>query len=147
MWKQGRCAKGIKLFFGLRAKRAVIASIEEFNAAEQQSVAAGRSIGFTLQPEIYVKQGELMVHDDPNQQWQPQVSTKMRVNLFWLGRRPMVAGKKYKFKVATAEHSVYLQTVNNVLDASELSSVQGKQQIDLHDVADCVLESLSPVVF
>ncbi len=144
----GQVRKGDKVVFYPSGKRAVIASIEEFNVAEQQSVEAGRSVGFTLQPEIYVKQGELMVHDGANQQLgHPIVSTKMRVNLFWLGRKPMVSAKKYKLKVATAEHSVYLQTVYKVLDASELSSVQGKQQIDLHDVADCVLESLSPVAF
>jgi bifunctional enzyme CysN/CysC len=34
-----------------------------------------------------------------------------------------------------------------VLDASELSSIEGKQQIDRHDVGECVLETVRPVAF
>ncbi len=142
----GRVTKGDEVLFLPSGKCARIASIEEFNAPEQQQVEAGKSIGFTLEPEIYIKQGELMVHADEGQ-LKPQVSKELRVNLFWMGRRPMVPGKKYKLKIATAEHSMRLKRVHNVLDASELSSVRGKQQVDLHDVADCVLESLSPVAF
>ncbi|WGK68059.1 GTP-binding protein [Candidatus Haliotispira prima] len=144
--ESGRIREGDDVLFLPSGKRAVVAGIEEFNAPKLREVTAGRSIGFTLEPEVYIKQGELMVHAAEDS-LKPQVNKALRVNLFWMGRRPMVPGKKYKLKIATAEHSVRLKTVYNVLDASELSSVQSKQQIDLHDVADCVLESLSPVAF
>ena len=142
----GQLCKGDELIFLPSGKRAKLASIEGFNVAEQCSAEAGRSIGFTLEPEIYIKRGELMAHAD-EAELKPQVGKELRVNLFWMGRRPMVTGKKYKLKIATAEHSISLKKVYHVLDASELSSVQGKQQIDLNDVADCVLESLSSVAF
>ena len=33
----------------------------------------------------------------------PIVGTTYRVNLFWMGRSPMIRGKRYKLKAATAE--------------------------------------------
>jgi bifunctional enzyme CysN/CysC len=34
-----------------------------------------------------------------------------------------------------------------VLDASELTSIENKQQIDRHDVAECILETTRPIAF
>src|SRR5450759_4226260 len=77
----------------------------------------------------------------------PHVSTRFRVNLFWMGRAPMIRDKSYRLKLGAARCPVKLVEVLNVLDASELSTVRNKQQIDRHDVAECVLETAKPVAF
>jgi len=40
-----------------------------------------------------------------------------------------------------------LTDILHVLDASELSSIGNKSQVDRHDVAECVLETLKPTAF
>jgi bifunctional enzyme CysN/CysC len=75
------------------------------------------------------------------------VSTRLRANLFWLGRKPMVPGKRYKLKLATAETEVTIDSIARVLDASELEASIDKQQIDRHDVADLVLRTRHPIAF
>jgi bifunctional enzyme CysN/CysC len=107
-------------------------------------VGAGAAAGFTLTTQIYIKPGELMCRPADIE---PQVGTRFRVNLFWMGRSPMIPKKRYKLKLAAARVQVELAAVLQVLDASELSSVQGKAQIDRHDVAECVLETTRPVAF
>ncbi|MCF6285246.1 MAG: GTP-binding protein [Candidatus Hydrogenedentes bacterium] len=140
----GRVHVGDAIRFLPSGKESVVKSVEGFSMAERTEVGAGYATGLTLTTQIYIKPGELMVRiDEP----QPKVSRRFRVNMFWMGRPPMVLGKQYKLKVGAASVSVELAEVIQVLDASELSSVTNKQQIDRHDVAECILETTRPVAF
>lgn len=140
----GRIRVGDGVTFYPSRKKSRVKSVEYFNGPEKASAAAGEAPGFTLHTQIYIKPGELMVRDDEKP---PHVGTRFRVNLFWMGHAPMVAGKNYKLKLGAARVQARLVEVLNVLDASELSSVTGKQQVDRHDVAECVLETARPVAF
>jgi bifunctional enzyme CysN/CysC len=59
----------------------------------------------------------------------------------------MILNKKYKIKIAAARASVRLVEIITNIDASDLSSFNGKQQIDRHDVAECILETTKPIAF
>jgi bifunctional enzyme CysN/CysC len=77
----------------------------------------------------------------------PHTGTKFKANIFWMGKQPFIKGKNYKLKIATQQVPVVLSEILNVLDASELSSIQNKPQVDRHDVAECVFETLKPIAF
>jgi bifunctional enzyme CysN/CysC len=131
------------VIFSPSNKASTIASVEAFHAPATTEVSAGRAAGITLTEQIYVSRGEIMSHLDRA----PGVSTRLRANLFWLGRKPMVPGKRYKLKLATAETEVTIDSIARVLDASELEASIDKQQIDRHDVADLVLRTRHPIAF
>jgi bifunctional enzyme CysN/CysC len=76
-----------------------------------------------------------------------RTGTRFRANIFWMGRAPMLPGKRYKLKLGAARVPVELAEVRNVVDASELASIQGKRQVDRHDVGECVFETARPVAF
>ncbi|MCF7973380.1 MAG: GTP-binding protein [Phycisphaerae bacterium] len=135
---------GDEVVFLPSGKTSTIATVEGFNLPVQAEAVAGQSTGFTLTAQVYVKPGEIMVRQD---EIQPQVGTQLKVNIFWMGRRPLVKNKRYKLKLATAKVPVWLRQVNTVLDASELTTAMNRQQIERHDVAECVLETLKPVAF
>ena len=140
----GRVAVGDDVVFLPSGKRSRIASVERFNVPPDPEARAGEALGFCLQTQVYVKPGELMVKvSEP----QPSVSTRLRVNLFWMGKAPLIKRKTYKLKLAAARSPVALVSVLNVLDASELTSVHNKQQVDRHDVAECILEFPKPLAF
>jgi len=106
--------------------------------------SAGQSTGFTLEEQIYITPGELMCKvGEP----QAMVGTHLKVNIFWMGRQPMIKHKKYKLKLASTRMPVWLREVITVLDASDLTTDSSKQQVDRHDVAECILETLKPVAF
>jgi len=77
----------------------------------------------------------------------PLVGTRIKTNIFWMARAPMVRDKKYKLKIATARVIVRLVEVLSSIDAMDLSSGKGKQQVDRHDVAECILETTRPIAF
>jgi bifunctional enzyme CysN/CysC len=139
----GTLRPGDAVLFSPSNKRSTIASIEAFSAAPPASTAAGTSTGVTLTEQIYVSRGEIMSHVDAS----PRVSTMMRVNLFWLGRRPMEVGKRYKLKLATAETEVRIAGIQRILDASDLEASVTKQRVERHDVADAVLRLRNPIAF
>jgi len=92
----------------------------------------------------YIRPGELMVKpSDP----QPEVGSRFRVNIFWLGRAPMIRQKEYKLKLGSARATVRLAEICNTLDASDLTSSRNKQQIDCRDVSECILETTRPIAF
>lgn len=142
--ESGQVRAGEDVVFYPSGKRSTVRAIEGFNVPARDTVGAGWATGLSLSTQIYIKPGELMCRaDDP----QPRVGARFRANLFWVGRFPMVPNKPYKLKLAAARVQVNLVKILNVLDASELSSVSDKQQVDRHDVAECVLETARPIAF
>ncbi len=139
----GRVKVGDKVVFSPSNKTSTIRTIEAFNAPERAEIEAGWSTGFTLAEEIYVRRGEIMSHADRV----PLVSTRFRVNLIWLGKKPMVVGRDYKIKVGTASAPVSIHTLSKVIDASQLNAELGKDHVGRHDVAEVVLEARQPLPF
>ncbi len=125
-------------------KHSTIKSIENFNAPVSLSAYDGQATGFTLKTQVYVRPGEMMAKTSESQ---PCSGTRFRANLFWMGRASMIKEKNYKLKLGAANTTVRLVHVINVLDASDLTSEQNKQQVDRHEVAECILETTKPVAF
>jgi bifunctional enzyme CysN/CysC len=138
----GQVSVGDEVVFQPSGKRSTVVSIEDFNRPPRQTAEAGTSTGLTLSTQIYIKPGELMCRAA---QPAPKVSTKLRVTLFWLGRAPMIKNKRYKMKLAGTRVPVWLTEIASVMDASDLTSDSTKPQIERHDVAQCVLETLKPI--
>ena len=139
----GNLAVGERVVFLPSGKAATVQSIEAFSAPERREAHAGESIGVTLDQQIYVTRGEVVCRAEAP----PSVSTKMRVNLFWLGREAMRPGRRYRLKLGTAATEVTIDQIHRVLDASNLDATDAKQEVGRHDVADLVLRARQPVAF
>ncbi len=140
----GQVHVGDEVIFYPSKKRSKVASIEAFNTPVQTESFAGQSVGVTLAEQIYIQPGEIMFRaDEPA----PKTSTQLKINLFWLGKEPMIFNKRYLLKLGTSRVPVWLRKINTVLDASELSTELNRRHIERHDVAECVLETLKPVAF
>ena len=132
-----------RVVFSPSNKTVTVRSIEAFNAAARSEIGAGHSTGFTLSEEIYITRGEVMSHAEHP----PMVSTRLRVNMIWLGKKPMSADRDYKLKLGTYAGPVRIARINRVFDASKLEGTLQKGEVGRHDVADLVLETRSPVAF
>lgn len=140
----GRIRIGDDVVFQPSGKRSMIKSIESFPNPPGEEASAGQAAGFTLVTEIYIKPGELMckVGDPP-----PLVGRRLRANVFWMGRAPLIQGKSYTFRIGATKVSAQLAEVISVLDASELTSGKSKTQLDRHDIGEIVFETQRPVAF
>jgi bifunctional enzyme CysN/CysC len=137
----GTIRVGDRVLFSPSNKVSTVASLEVFSAPTPEAVTAGRSVGVTLTEQIFVERGDVMSH----LREEPAVGTRLRVNLFWLGRKPMEAGRVYKLKLHTVQTECRISEVVRVLDASELDAESGKDRVDRHDVAELVLSTKHPI--
>ncbi len=141
--ESGAIAIGEEVIFLPSQKRSRITTIESFNTPQKKESFAGQSTGVCLQTQIYIRPGEIMCKANDSL---PQVSSKIRTNIFWMGKQPLVKGKIYKLKIITQQVPVVLSEIMSVMNASELSFV-AKPHIDRHEVAECILETMKPVAF
>jgi bifunctional enzyme CysN/CysC len=140
----GRLNVGDRVVFSPSNKSANIKSVEAFNIEPAPTEArAGQSIGITLDEQIFIERGEIASHVDSV----PLVSTSFRVNLFWLGRRPLERGRKYLLRLATREVDCEVATIHRIVDASDLNQRQGGNAVAKNQVAELTLRAKSPVAF
>lgn len=140
----GRIKIGDKVTLLPSFKETEIKSIESFNTSVKEEAEAGEAIGFTLTTQLYIKPGEIMVKSN---EMKPKVSNRFKVNIFWVGKVPLVKNKVYKLKLAATRVTVKLKKIIQVLDASNLTIDTTKEQIERHDVAECIFETAHPIAF
>ncbi len=150
--ESGSIKVGDPVVFLPSGKKTRIASIEGFHAAPRTEVDATVSTGFTMSEQIYVGRGELMVKasdvgDGKTVEIAAEVSKRVRINLFWMGKKPFSAGKTYFLKLGTAKIPCRLERINYLIDASETAGAEKKAAVERHDVCDCVIELSKPLAF
>ena len=135
---------GDEVSFYPSGKKSRVKSIEGFHQPAQTQVSAGMATGFTLDEQIYVARGEMAARvSEPL----PKVTTRLRVNLFWLGRSPLVMKKEYTLKLGAARVPARLESIHRVLDASTLAATGQQSRVERHDVAECVLKLGKAIAF
>ena len=138
----GTMRVGDELVFYPSGKSSVVKSIETFSAPVKDKAFSGEAIGFTLNEQIYIRRGQIAARaDEPA----PKVATRLRVSLFWLGKHPMISKKQYILKLGTARVKVQIETIHRIIDASDYSTLNDKNQIEHHDVAECTLTLSHPL--
>ena len=139
--ESGRLKVGDRLLFSPSGKTARVASLESWNTAVPAiSAAAGQSIGVTLDEQIFLERGQLASLIDA-----PPIEAELfRARLFWLGRAPLQVGRRYKLKLATAEHIVTVEKVERVIDVADLASV-ANDWVERNAVAEVLLRARGKV--
>ena len=93
----GIVRKGDEVMALPSGKTSKVKSIVTFEG-ELEHAGPGQAITLTLEDEIDVSRGDMLVHADNR----PQVSDSFEAMLVWLGEEPMLPGKKYDIKRATS---------------------------------------------
>lgn len=133
----GKVSIGDEIVFFPSGKRSRVKTLEAFNAPPPEFVSAGSAAGFTLEEQIYIPRGEIAARaSEPR----PHVSTRLRVSIFWLGKQPLVKGKEYTLKLGTGRVPVRVESIQRLLDASSLATVDSPEMVGRNAVAECVLK-------
>jgi bifunctional enzyme CysN/CysC len=139
----GTLSIGDSVTFYPSGKRSRVKSLESFNTEKISHVSAGNAIGFTLTDQIYITRGEIAVKSDEKP---PQVATKIKTNVFWLGREPFEKDKQYFIKVGCTKAECTLEKIGRVMNASNLNN-ERKDRVDRHEVAECIISLKKPIAF
>jgi bifunctional enzyme CysN/CysC len=116
--ESGRLKVGDTLMFSPSNATAKVTSIEAWNATAPAEAAAGRSVGITLDEDLFIERGHMASHP----QHAPLVTNVFRARIFWLGRKALAAGARYKLRHGNAETSAVIEKVERVIDTNTLSA-------------------------
>ncbi|WP_457556962.1 GTP-binding protein [Candidatus Harpocratesius sp.] len=139
----GRISVGDEVLFYPSNKKSRIKSIESFNTPTRSTIGAGFATGVTITDHLYLKRGEMMIRAD---QKKPEITSRFKANIFWLGRNPFVMGKNYLLKIGAQKIDMELEKVETVIDASSLD-YQKRDQVNRNEVAEVIFKLKSPIVF
>ena len=138
--EEGSLKVGDTLLFSPSNKSARVQSIEYWSTVPGKKppteASAGESIGITLDEQIFVERGELASHVEHA----PIETDVFRARIFWLGHEPMVKGKSYRIKLGTLEAPVTVQSIESIIDTSDLSNTSS-HQVERNQVAEIVLRA------
>jgi bifunctional enzyme CysN/CysC len=127
---------GDTVMFSPANKTAKVRTIEAWSAPVQVEAKAGQSVGITLTEQIFVERGDMVSHVENA----PIETDVFRAQVFWLGHDPLTAGKAYKVKLGTSEVPVVVQSVERVVNTSDLSRKE-VAQVERNEVGEVVLRA------
>jgi bifunctional enzyme CysN/CysC len=137
----GTLRAGDQLLFLPSGRTSVVRSIESWNSPQVDSLTAGDPAGVTLSDQLFVERGSVAVHATDA----PSLATEFTARIFWLGRTPLAAGKRYKLKLVTQEVECEIKTLEEVIDASTVETIPGADSVRTNDAARVVIHTRRPV--
>lgn len=144
--ESGNIKVGDRLIFAPSNKTSTVKTIERWSAPAADSASAGESIGVTLTEQIFVERGAVAaLETEP-----PYELTRFKARLFWLGKQPFRPGKTYKIKLATQEAECFIDSIETVIDASTLGTVdrpKNENYVGRHEVGELTLRTKRPIAF
>jgi bifunctional enzyme CysN/CysC len=122
-------------------KTTTVKSIDFFED-QLPEAEAGASITLTLNDEVDVSRGDLIVTTDHP----PEVADQFQVKLLWLTEEPLVPGRSYWLKVHAKEVSATVMEIKYREDINSGSHLAAKV-LNLNEIAVVTISTTHPVVF
>jgi bifunctional enzyme CysN/CysC len=139
----GTLTVGDEIVFYPSGKKTRVRSIEAFNMPSPKMLSAGFACGFTMTDQIYITRGEIATKSI---ELKPKVSTRIRANIFWLGKHSLIRNKAYQLKIGTTKVSIEVEAINKVLDTG-VFQYSKKNKVEKNEVAQCVLKLSKGIAF
>jgi len=111
----GIVRKGDEIVVLPSGKRSTVKSIVTFDG-ELEQATPGEAITLTLEDEIDVSRGDMLVHADN----QPRITDSFDAMLVWMAEEPMLPGKKYDIKRATSYVPGSIASITHRVDVNTL---------------------------
>jgi bifunctional enzyme CysN/CysC len=102
-------------------KIARIRTVESWPATPLEArQTAGRSVGITLDRELFVERGDMIAHVGNA----PRDTRRLRARIFWLHDKPLVTGDSILVRLGTREARATVVAIEKSVDPGELSNVE-----------------------
>ncbi len=111
----GVVRKGDEVVVLPSGKRSTVKSIVTFDG-ELEQATPGEAVTLTLEDEIDVSRGDMLVHADN----QPRITDSFDAMLVWMAEEPMLPGKKYDIKRATSYVPGSIASITHRVDVNTL---------------------------
>ncbi len=124
-------------------RTAEVVSFESWNqTAPIDGVLAGQSVALTLNDELFVERGHILILPTAG----PRAANALSVRLFWLNRDALKRGESLTLKLATAQYDVVVDSIDTIIDVDDLSRHRG-HELGQNGVAEVTLRCRSDITF
>jgi bifunctional enzyme CysN/CysC len=121
--ESGGLAAGDEIVIMPAGKIAKIRSVEGWPETPVQGTqTAGRSVGITLDRELFVERGDVIAHVGKS----PRDTRRLRARIFWLHDKELAKGEQILVRLGTREVRATVVAIEKAVDPGDLSSVETK---------------------
>jgi sulfate adenylyltransferase subunit 1 len=125
----GQIAPGDAITALPSGKTSKIASIVTFEG-EQELAYTPQAVTLTLEDEIDISRGDMIVKSDN----QPLTSTQFKTHLVWMAEEPLMPNKQYNFKFATKVTTGSIASIDYKIDVNTMEHAQAAH-LNLNEIA------------
>ena len=122
-------------------KTSKIKSIVTYDEELEQAFTP-MAITLTLEDEIDVSRGDMLVHTDN----MPSVQKKFEATVVWMTEQPMLPGTQYDFKHANKYVSGHISTLKHKIDVNTLNE-ELSPSLQLNEIGRCEIFLDQPICF
>jgi len=117
--ESGKLRTGDEIVIMPTGKIARIKSVESWPVTPLMGAqGAGRSVGITLDRELFVERGDVIAHADAA----PRDTRRLRARIFWLHDTPLATGASILVRLGNKETRATVVAIEKAVDPGELSS-------------------------
>jgi bifunctional enzyme CysN/CysC len=139
--ESGKLASGDEIVIMPAGKIAKIKSVENWPVAPLEGAqTAGRSVGITLDRELFLERGDVIAHAGSG----PRDTRRIHARIFWLHDKPLTKGEQILVRLGTRESRASVVAIEKAVDPGELSNVES-QSIARNHVGEIDISLAQPV--
>ncbi|MBV9458790.1 MAG: adenylyl-sulfate kinase [Bradyrhizobium sp.] len=121
--ESGKIATGDEIVIMPAGKIAKIKSVESWPVTPVNGIhGAGRSVGITLDRELFVERGDIIAHVGKS----PRDTRRLRARIFWLHDKPLTKGDQILVRLGNREARAVVVDIEKAVDPGALSSSENK---------------------
>jgi len=121
--ESGNLKAGDEIVIMPAGKIAKIKTVEGWPETPVKGVqAAGRSVGITLDRELFIERGDVIAHVSAS----PRDTRRIHARIFWLHDQPLTTGAALLLRIGTRETRATVVAIEKAVDPGELSSVESQ---------------------
>jgi bifunctional enzyme CysN/CysC len=121
--ESGHLGAGDEIVIMPAGKIAKIKSVESWPVTPLgASHGAGRSVGITLDRELFIERGDVIAHSGAT----PRDTRRIRARIFWLHDKPLTKGDQILIRLGTRESRAHVVAIEKAVDPGELSNAETK---------------------
>lgn len=109
-----------------------------------ESAVADQSVCITLEDDIDVSRGDVIVSEDGVQ---PGVGQDFAVDVCWFRNSPLVCGRRYTIRHATQEVIGIVKQIEYKVDVNTQEKIWDVEQLTMNDIARVYLKTAAPLVW
>ncbi|MDV5172136.1 sulfate adenylyltransferase subunit CysN [Photobacterium rosenbergii] len=109
------------------------------------SAFAGQAITLTLEDEIDISRGDVIVKATEDATKLPTTTNNFEATIVWMNEAELQPGKEYEIKVGSKNTFGHIVKIQHRIDVNTLEK-HDSTELQLNEIASCVIETASPVV-